>query len=475
MKSVGKQLQEARLAKNWTPELASRETKIKVDRLRDLESDDYSHFSGPAYARGFVRTYARALGLDEYRILRQLDNKLPDDEAPILPVESSVNYLPETAMPPRVAHRNYTGLYILMALGGVVSLAIVFILFNLYRVGELPQFFSSPTPEPTVAETGTETNAAPTTASPEATARALPVDSNTPPSIDTPTAAPVAQPVDETTASVRAQPVNPADLTGAPPAPVAATTNVTPAPNVPVHALRALPVDASELTNAPAAIPPAPPVAPAPGTAAPVGDPPGPAPTPAPVVDPPAPGADPAPTTPQARPAPRALPVDPSELTGALPPTDPVAGTVPAQPVAPASAPAAPSLSARQANARPLSTPPAPPVAHSTDLPPSGDPASLAPPTPPPATTPTAAAQRLVLTASQDSFVSVTSLDTPNAAKPLYASVLHMGQSVGFDGHKFSINVGISSAVNIKLDSVNYGPHSTLDAPETFTLESHQP
>ena len=31
MKSVGKQLQEARLAKNWTPELAARETKIKVD------------------------------------------------------------------------------------------------------------------------------------------------------------------------------------------------------------------------------------------------------------------------------------------------------------------------------------------------------------------------------------------------------------------------------------------------------------
>src|ERR1700729_423182 len=81
MKSVGKQLQEARLARNWTPELAARETKIKVDRLRDLEGDDYSHFTSPTYARGFVRTYARALGLDEYKILRQLDNKLPDDDS----------------------------------------------------------------------------------------------------------------------------------------------------------------------------------------------------------------------------------------------------------------------------------------------------------------------------------------------------------------------------------------------------------
>jgi hypothetical protein len=44
-----------------------------------------------------------------------------------------------------------------------------------------------------------------------------------------------------------------------------------------------------------------------------------------------------------------------------------------------------------------------------------------------------------------------------------------------FDGRKFSINVGIPSAVDIKLDGVNYGPHSDQAAPETFTVESHLP
>src|ERR1700722_13342708 len=131
MKTVGKQLQEARLAKNWTPELAARETKIKVDRLHDLESDDYSHFSSPTYARGFVRTYARSLGLDEYNILRQLDNKLPDDDsANIVNDNGGVANLPETSLPPRVAHRDYTGLYIVMALGGVVALVIAVVLFE---------------------------------------------------------------------------------------------------------------------------------------------------------------------------------------------------------------------------------------------------------------------------------------------------------------------------------------------------------
>jgi hypothetical protein len=80
-----------------------------------------------------------------------------------------------------------------------------------------------------------------------------------------------------------------------------------------------------------------------------------------------------------------------------------------------------------------------------------------------------------VLTASQDSFVRVTSQDSPDTDKPLYASVLHSGQSIGFEGHKFSINVGIPSAVDIKLDGVNYGPHSDQETPETFTVESHLP
>jgi len=79
----------------------------------------------------------------------------------------------------------------------------------------------------------------------------------------------------------------------------------------------------------------------------------------------------------------------------------------------------------------------------------------------------------LILTASRDSFVRVTDLDSPDGDKPLYAAVLHSGESVGFSGHKFSINVGVPSAVDIRLDGVNYGPHSDQEAPETFTVQSH--
>jgi hypothetical protein len=82
-------------------------------------------------------------------------------------------------------------------------------------------------------------------------------------------------------------------------------------------------------------------------------------------------------------------------------------------------------------------------------------------------------AHPLVLTASQDSFVRVTALDPAGGDKPVYAGVLKGGHSVGFSGHKFSVTVDIPSAVDITLDSVNYGPHSDGTDPETFTVVSH--
>jgi len=408
MKSVGKQLQAARLAKNWTPELAARETKIKVDRLRDLEADDYSHFTSPAYARGFVRTYARFLGLDEYAILRQLDNKLPDDDTPNLVTDSNVGYLPETSMPPRVAHRDYTGLYVVLTLGFVILVIFAFVLFQAYRVGELPRYFASTSTEST-DNASASTNTAPT----DSTARALPVDPN----------APVPTITGSDTAAPKAMPVDPNAL--------AASTNAPPNSDAPVKSVRALPVDLSELTNAPAAAAPTPAVIKVTSAQELVGA--------------------------EAKTPPRALPVDLNAPDAAAALTTPPAPTTQTITI--------PSSSARQSNSGPVTVtvpvPPTPPVATTTGT-------ATKPGVP-------ATEKRLILTASQDSFVRVTSQDSSNDDKPLYASVLRSGQSISFDGRKFSINVGVPSAVDIKLDGVNYGPHSDLETPETFTVESHQP
>ena len=209
MKSVGKQLEEARLAKSWTPELAARETKIKVERLRDLELDDYSNFSSPAYARGFVRTYARALGIDEYKILRQLDNKLPEDDNASFANDSGLPYVPEPSQTMHVSSANRTGLYIVSGLGLAVVAVIALVLFEAYRIGELPRYFANG------SAADNSTNAAPAVppiVDAEAPAHAIPVDPN-----DT-THSPRALPVDLGTAAAAPATTNaaPAGTNGAP-------------------------------------------------------------------------------------------------------------------------------------------------------------------------------------------------------------------------------------------------------------------
>src|SRR5919201_3946006 len=59
------------------------ETKIRTKYLRALESEEWEVLPGPAYAKGFLRTYAQFLGLDgdalvdEYR--RSVESSLGPD------------------------------------------------------------------------------------------------------------------------------------------------------------------------------------------------------------------------------------------------------------------------------------------------------------------------------------------------------------------------------------------------------------
>jgi cytoskeletal protein RodZ len=64
VESVGSKLQRARLAKKLDVEEVAERTKIRPDRLIDLEADDYSHFPNLTYAKSFLAKYAKFLGVD---------------------------------------------------------------------------------------------------------------------------------------------------------------------------------------------------------------------------------------------------------------------------------------------------------------------------------------------------------------------------------------------------------------------------
>ena len=64
MESVGRKLQQARLAKKLEIEDVAEKTKIRPNRIVDLEADEYAHFPNLIYAKSFLAKYARFLGVD---------------------------------------------------------------------------------------------------------------------------------------------------------------------------------------------------------------------------------------------------------------------------------------------------------------------------------------------------------------------------------------------------------------------------
>jgi cytoskeletal protein RodZ len=64
MESVGNKLQKARLAQKLEIEDVAERTKIRPDRIIDLEADEYSIFPNLTYAKSFLAKYAKFLGVD---------------------------------------------------------------------------------------------------------------------------------------------------------------------------------------------------------------------------------------------------------------------------------------------------------------------------------------------------------------------------------------------------------------------------
>lgn len=69
MRTVGQALKEAREAKLYTIEEVEKATKIRKELLLALESDDFTKLPPPTFVQGFIKNYARFLGLDSAQLL----------------------------------------------------------------------------------------------------------------------------------------------------------------------------------------------------------------------------------------------------------------------------------------------------------------------------------------------------------------------------------------------------------------------
>jgi cytoskeletal protein RodZ len=112
MAELGNTLSRARRARGITLEDAERDTHVSRRYLQALETEDFSVFPAPVYARGFLRTYSRYLGLNPDELMRIFPN---GDIAPV-----DIAPLPTVSRPPsQLINVNWvvTGLVLIFLIG----------------------------------------------------------------------------------------------------------------------------------------------------------------------------------------------------------------------------------------------------------------------------------------------------------------------------------------------------------------------
>ncbi|MFB7209704.1 helix-turn-helix domain-containing protein [Streptomyces sp. NPDC057575] len=90
--SIGRVLQQARIAAGLTVEEVSSSTRVRIPIVHAIEEDDFSRCGGDVYARGHIRTLARAVELDPEPLVSQYDAEhggrpAPTPAAPLFEAE----------------------------------------------------------------------------------------------------------------------------------------------------------------------------------------------------------------------------------------------------------------------------------------------------------------------------------------------------------------------------------------------------
>jgi len=104
--SLGSELKKAREGRKISLEEISKRTKIPPKYLEAIEEGTFEVFSSHAYAKGFIRAYAKLVGLDPQVLTRQFNAEVTPEEVRIEPknaeaeLEKALGWRPTLDRPP---------------------------------------------------------------------------------------------------------------------------------------------------------------------------------------------------------------------------------------------------------------------------------------------------------------------------------------------------------------------------------------
>ncbi len=145
---LGETLREAREAKGVTLSQAEAVTRVRGKYLRALEEADWGSLPEPLYVKGFLRSYARYLGLDPLNIIAQYDR--------LASVPRTKPVVRQAISPLRLSANAWTGLVIGLIVFGAFAAGLIY-LYRQYSASIVPPtpvaILSIPTPAPTPTAT----------------------------------------------------------------------------------------------------------------------------------------------------------------------------------------------------------------------------------------------------------------------------------------------------------------------------------
>ncbi len=120
MFQIGATLRETRVRRSLSLKQAEDDTKIRIKYLQAMENEEFDALPAPAYAKGFLRTYATYLELDPELILDEYNSRF-------MPQSDQHPFAGSSALQPRHTGRRRSGL-LFVAVVAVLILLLIYLL-----------------------------------------------------------------------------------------------------------------------------------------------------------------------------------------------------------------------------------------------------------------------------------------------------------------------------------------------------------